>query len=242
MVENEVDNRMSDASVLDNPIWHALNSRHRFLNCGTGLAARYPAEVARFVGLALPSAEAFADLARLVQPREPVALCSPEPLDLPPAWQALQSRSLEQMVCPRLEGDAPHLGLPLGVADVPEMLALAVATEPGPFSPGTIRMGRYHGFRSGDDRRLVAMAGERLRLDGYTEISAVCTDPAFRGRGYAKRLVTGLAARALAEGSIPFLHVKTENGAKGLYEALGFRVRRTLTLTVVTPRQPHDAP
>ena len=122
---------------------------------------------------------------------------------------------------------------------MPEMLALALVTEPGPFSEGTIRMGRYFGVRS-DEGRLIAMAGERLKLANYTEISAVCTDPAFRGRGYARALVAGLAAQALAEGCRPFLHVKTENGARGLYEALGFRLRRAINLTVLTPRPSHD--
>jgi predicted GNAT family acetyltransferase len=137
------------------------------------------------------------------------------------------------MVCD-LPAEGPiRLDLRLGAEDVPEMLALAQATDPGPFSEGTIQMGRYYGRRS-EDGRLAAMAGERLRLTDYTEISAVCTDPAFRGRGYARMLVAGLAAQALAEGSTPFLHVKTENGARGLYEALGFRVRRTIQLTVLT--------
>ena len=84
------------------------------------------------------------------------------------------------------------------------------------------------------------MAGERLQLTGYTEISAVCTDPAFRGRGYAKALVIGLAAQVLSEGNLPFLHVKTENGARGLYEAIGFRVRRSIQLTVLRRTNAQD--
>jgi predicted GNAT family acetyltransferase len=112
------------------------------------------------------------------------------------------------------------------------MLALAQTTEPGPFSEGTIKMGRYFGFKS-DDGQLVAMAGERLRMTGYTEISAVCTHPAYRGRGYARDLVNGLTRLAFLEGCIPFLHVKTENGAKAVYQSLGFRVRREMQLTVL---------
>ncbi len=225
---------MSDDSPLDNPIWFALDSHHRPLSRTNGLAARYDAEVSRFAALARPTSAAFRDLATLVQPEEPVAIFTAKTLDVPPEWEVLRSRPLEQMVCDRLEAGGSPLEFRLGVEDVPEMLALALTTEPGPFSEGTIRMGRYFGFRS-DDGRLIAMAGERLRLADYTEISAVCTDPAFRGHGYASALVAGLAALALAEGSKPFLHVKTENGARGLYEALGFRVRRAVHLTVLTP-------
>ena len=111
------------------------------------------------------------------------------------------------------------------------MLELTAATQPGPFAARTYEMGRYLGVRV--DGRLVAMAGERLRLAGATEISAVCTDPAFTGRGYARALMLPLMAKAVAEGQLPILHVKTENGAKHLYEKLGFRVRRAIRLTSI---------
>jgi predicted GNAT family acetyltransferase len=225
---------MTDEALLDNPIWHALNSVQRSFNCGAGLAARYPGEVSRFAGLERPTSEAFHDLATLVQPGETVALFTAEPPQVPEQWNVVRSRAVDQMVCEGLEGSSPPWTLQLGPDDVPEMLALALATEPGPFSKGTITMGRYFGVRS-EDGRLAAMAGERLRLTGYTEISAVCTDPAFRGRGYARALVSVLAAQALAEGCKPFLHVKTENQARGLYEGLGFSVRRAMQLTVLTP-------
>jgi predicted GNAT family acetyltransferase len=222
-----------DLSPLDNPIWHALNSLQRSFNCGTAVAARYPAEVSRFAALAHPTREAFSGLASLVQPGDTVALFTADALSVPAEWTVLRSRSLDQMVCHRMDGGDACLDLQLGAKDVPEMLALAHATDPGPFSEGTIRMGRYYGVRS-EDGRLAAMAGERLMLTNYTEISAVCTDPAFRGRGYASSLVKGLAAQALAEGCMPFLHVKRENGARGLYETLGFQIRRNIHLTVLT--------
>ena len=114
------------------------------------------------------------------------------------------------------------------------MLALTAATEPGPFLAETIQMGRYFGIRS-NDGRLIAMAGERLKLDGFTEISAVCTAPEFRGRGFARTLVAYLVAQTLNEGKMAFLHVKAENGAKILYQKLGFCVRRTIQLIVISP-------
>ncbi len=112
------------------------------------------------------------------------------------------------------------------------MLALAAVPEPGPFLVDTLQMGRYFGIRSSDGQ-LIAMAGERLRLEDFTEVSAVCTDPRFRGRGHARTLVAFLVARLLSEGKIPFLHVKAENGAKSLYEKIGFRVHGHIQLTVL---------
>jgi predicted GNAT family acetyltransferase len=223
---------------LDHPIWAALTTRHAALARTSGLARRYASDVSPLAGLSAPTTAAFADLAALVGPEEHVGLMTPEPLQVPGDWQVSRSRPIEQMICTELTvytGLArPSFSTPvaLGAADVPEMLALAAATEPGPFLPETIRMGRYFGTRSGDGR-LIAMAGERLKLNGFTEISAVCTHPDFRGQGHARALVEFLVAETLAEGNVPFLHVKEENGARFLYEKTGFRVRRTMQLTVI---------
>lgn len=118
--------------------------------------------------------------------------------------------------------------LTLGTEDVPEMLALVERTRLGPFLPRTIELGTYLGFRR--DGALIAMAGERMHPPGWTEISAVCTDPTFRGEGLATRLVLALAAGIRARGERPFLHASADNaGAIRLYESLGFTLRRRLT-------------
>lgn len=120
----------------------------------------------------------------------------------------------------------------LGPADVPDMLALVERTRPGPFLPRTIAMGTYLGIRARG--RLVAMAGERLHPPGWTEISAVCTDPGHRGRGLATRLVRAVAAGVRERGETPFLHTAAANAtAIRLYESLGFRLRRTRTFGAV---------
>ena len=149
------------------------------------------------------------------------------------------------MTCEALPAAQPFQALPLSTVDVPEMLALTAATAPGPFLPRTIGLGRYFGIRS-DDGRLAAMAGERLQLSAFTEISAVCTDPNFRGLGYAKGLVSMLASKLFSEGKMPFLHVNPDNGAKVVYEKIGFRMRTRIRLTVISPypenRQPESHP
>jgi predicted GNAT family acetyltransferase len=119
----------------------------------------------------------------------------------------------------------------LGPDDVADMLDLTSRTKPGPFEIRTRELGTYVGFRV--DGRLVAMAGERFRPPGYTEVSAVCTDPAFRGRGYAERAMRTVAAGIVARGEVPFLHVATENPAVRLYDKLGFRTRLEYEVAVV---------
>jgi predicted GNAT family acetyltransferase len=177
---------------------------------------------------------AFDDLRALVAPGEGVALVTREVLAIPEGWEVLLCRFIDQMVH-TLEPVAAPRETParLGDADIPDMLALTALTKPGPFAERTIRMGRYYGVRS-PEGRLMAMAGERMTSIDFTEISAVCTHPDFAGRGLGRVLVSHVLAQLLAEGKQPILHVKTENdGAKRLYERLGFRVNGAMSFVVM---------
>jgi ribosomal protein S18 acetylase RimI-like enzyme len=220
---------------LDNPIWFALTTEHQLLARSHGLARRYPPEVSPLAALLHPTNDGFADLQRLVSPGEHVALFTASSVDVPGDWQVDRTRWIDQMICQASLARPPVAPLQLGATDVPEMLELTAATEPGPFLPQTIQMGSYYGIRASDGR-LVAMAGERLQSTAFVEISAVCTHPEFRGRGYARDLTTFLAAQILAVGKTPFLHVKSENGAKVVYRNIGFRLRAAICLTVISLR------
>lgn len=140
---------------------------------------------------------------------------------------------LVQMIGERVTGaDCPE-AIPLGPADVREMLELVAETEPGPFLSRTIELGDYLGIRR--EGALVAMGGERFHLDGWTEISAICTKPDHRGRGLASQLIGALIAGIQRRSERVFLHVlATNTGAIRLYEELGFRIRQSTTITVVT--------
>jgi GNAT superfamily N-acetyltransferase len=124
-------------------------------------------------------------------------------------------------------------------ADVPEMLALTELTEPGPFLRRTIELGAYYGIH--ESGSLVAMAGERLRLTGFTEVSAICTHPSFRGRGYGNALMSVVISGIMNRGETPFLHVRTINPAIALYKKLGFRTRAQLYLAVIQ-QEPDKVP
>lgn len=225
---------MVDFELLDNPVWNSLRMGHSDMAIRNGSAARYPADISPLVDLSDTGPQAFADLRALVEPGETVGLVSPEACEPPHDWAVKRARFIDQMICPALELETTMPLLDLGEADAAEMLALAAATEPGPFVAGTQRMGRFRGVRA-PDGMLMAMAGERMHLDGLTEISAVCTWPQYRGRGLAKALVVAAAARILAEGNVPFLHVKGENdAARMLYERIGFRRRRQVHFMVMT--------
>jgi ribosomal protein S18 acetylase RimI-like enzyme len=222
----------ADEALLDNPVYAALCGAHARFAQVRGRARRYADDVAPFLALpSPPSAQDWLDAADLVAPGTHAAVrCGGE---VPDPWRAAASFDLVQMIGERIAGNDCEEAVVLGSADVPEVLELVAETEPGPFLARTIELGDYLGIRR--DGRLVAMAGERFRLDGWTEISAVCTRPDHRGHGLASLLIRALVARIHRRAQGVFLHVvNTNTAAISLYEELGFRIRQTTTITVVT--------
>jgi predicted GNAT family acetyltransferase len=220
-------------SLLDNSVWNALSTTHASFAEGDDLAKRYPVDVAPFAGTRDQSAESYDSLARLLGPAGTAALAFVAIPALPAGWTVVRLGSAAQMVWNgRVDPPVEHRVVDLEVSHVQEMLELTELTKPGPFSRRTPELGSYLGIRQGG--QLVAMAGERLRPSGFTEISAVCTRPDYRGRGYASSLVSTLIQRITKRDEIPFLGVRTENvGAIRVYEKLGFKTRRILTVAIV---------
>lgn len=223
--------------VLDNPVWHALTGTHATVAERAGLAARYEPDVAVFAAMPDDTTPAAWDaLAQLVGP-DGTAVVARRDLQMPKTWNVAFEAPCRQMWLPEdamsggenAETHAPGPLLALGAADVPEMLALVARTRPGPFVTRTVELGTYLGVR--DRGELIAMAGERLHPPGFTEISAVCTDPEYRGKGLASGLVRAVVRGIRARGEIPFLHLKTDNdAAHRVYSALGFDTRTELSV------------
>lgn len=222
----------SDSHVLDNPAWAALTGPHAHLAQRIGQAARYPEDVAPFIAVADdPDEAAWADVARLAGPGAQVSVAG---LRTPPpeGWEVVMKLGGVQMVDSGVDAAHDAEAVRLGPDDVPEMLDLVARTQPGPFRPRTIELGAYLGIRR--DGALIAMAGERLHPPGWTEISAVCTDDAYRGHGLASRLVRAVAAVIRERGETPFLHASGTNvDAIRLYESLGFALRYRPTFVAV---------
>ncbi|MFJ1455747.1 GNAT family N-acetyltransferase [Nocardia sp. N2S4-5] len=223
---------------LDDPVRGSLRGAHRRFATWAGRIGRYDPEVAGFIGHPpVLSDQDWADLATLLGPGGSAGLRGGDHAP-PPGWTVLDRLASVQMDGSALRvADDPDLEV-LTAADVPEILALIARTQPGPYAPRTIEMGTYLGLRM--DGRLIAMAGERLHPPGWTEISAVCTDAEFRGRGIGSRLVRAVGARIRARGETPFLHALARNTtAIGLYETLGFTLRQRSALTLVqAPARP----
>lgn len=220
----------ADESVLDRPVWHSIAGVHAALGTRHGSAVAYDPAISPFAGTADEGAGSWADLRTLLGPGRPGVLAGdpevPEGVDVPLRLTGFQMIAREWHPEPDAEA------IELGPADHAEMYDLASRTRPGPFELRTPEIGRYVGFRV--DGRLVAMAGERFRPPGFTEISAVCTDEDFRGRGYAERAMNTVGAGIVARGETPILHVAGTNaGAIRLYERMGFETRREISFVAV---------
>jgi ribosomal protein S18 acetylase RimI-like enzyme len=217
---------------LDNPVLASLAGPHAGLALTRGRAARYPADIGPFCAVPdEPDAADWADAAGLLSPGEKLLFPALRAMP-PPDWEVLGLGEGVQLVATALDVAPDEEAAPLGPADVPDMLSLTRRSKPGPFRSRTIELGAYLGIRR--DGQLVAMAGERMRVPGWTEISAVCTDPEWRGQGLASRLTRAVAAGIAARGDTPFLHViATNTTAIRLYKELGFTFRREIQFVLL---------
>jgi ribosomal protein S18 acetylase RimI-like enzyme len=211
---------------LENVIWHALNTRQAHFAESCNTARRFMREVTSLCAFAEPTDDGYEGLARLAGPGGTAAIFLDRPYEPRPGLDYVVGAPLLQMICENGHGSAQRKSsakiLELGDKDSPEMLELTELTKPGPFGRRTHELGYYAGIR--DNGKLVAMAGERLKVPGFTEVSAVCTHPDHLGKGHAAALMIEVMRAIRNRGEIPFLHVRADNArAIGIYERLGFR-------------------
>lgn len=222
--------------LLANITWHTLTGPHAKFSAGTDTARRYASGFSPIVGFTDPERPDFTALAAFCAPGEHF-YCDGWSGAVPDGWQLDAESTMFKMVWEAelpAEDPAPE-AIPLGPQHAEQALALATLTRPGPFGPRTIELGEYFGCFEGE--RLVAMAGERMCAGPLREISGVCTQPEFQGRGLARRLMLKLVRRQMQRGETPFLHVMRDNlGARGLYARMGFVDHRESVVRVVAPR------
>ena len=223
----------NSAHPLDRPVWNSLTGRWGPMALRAGAALRLAPEYGPFVATPDLTAASLRDLVAFDPAETGLDLVEHSPIESPPGLAIALQAGLVQMTARAITaGEAGFEVIPLGEADAPEMLALAQLTRPGPFAARTQALGGFIGVKSGG--RLIAMAGERMKPEGFCEVSGVCTHPDHRGRGYASSLMRLVARRILERGETPFLHVfETNAGAIALYRSLGFELRTVVVLTVL---------
>jgi len=226
--------------ALEQPVWNTLATRHARFAIGGERARRFMPEIGPLAATRDNEPESLAALADLVPAGGTLLLLQAEPIALPASLVATTSAPGVQLVLDgteRLAEVTPDTRIaPLTADDGPAMLALATLTRPGPFASRTYELGDFVGIKDGGV--LVAMAGERMKHPGFTEVSGVCTHPDARGRGLARVLSAHVARRIVERGETPYLHAYAANAAAvGLYESLGFRVSRTMHVAVIARAQ-----
>lgn len=231
--------------ALDNVCYQSLTTRHAHLAESFDQARRFVPEISVIGGFLEPTPRGYESLATLVKDGQTVNLALEAPHEPRPGWIVVFASPMLQMVYqgpePRTDSKtaADERIIELGAKDVPEMMELTSLTRPGPFNRRTHELGRYLGIFQNEN--LVAMAGERLKVPGYTELSAVCTHPEHTGKGYARKLMTAIMQQICDRGETPFLHVREANTrAVGLYERMGF-VKRVLLHLAVLRKDTHES-
>ena len=223
--------------ILDNMIWNAITTGNSNIALVDGDAGFYQPDIAPFAALKEPTAINLTKLydSTAAGRKLAVSFLNDMPLN-ENQWKLLHRLDCCQMVYENpvasFTTNANPKIVQLTDEHIPAMLELTALTKPGPFLQRTILFGNYFGIFI--DGKLVAMAGQRMHPVPYLEVSAVCTHPDFRGKGYAKALMLHVMKLILDNGFTPFLHVLTSNtGAIQLYESIGYRIRRQINIDVI---------
>lgn len=219
---------------LDNPAYYGMISGNRDLSLGTEGVRYFPASVSPFVGMADHGAERFGELAGMLPRGQVAAVATAAEIVIPSAWKVVQhGMGLQMMgegVAAAETGDWEFV--PLRVEHVPQMVALAKLTNPGPFAERTIEFGNFVGVFDGE--RLMGMSGHRLHPVPYIEVSGVCVHPDYSGRGLGGALTLYQVEKIREMGELPILHVWASNTrAIGVYESLGFVTRTALHFNII---------
>lgn len=224
---------LQTGATLANPVWHALGTVQQHLNAGNQQLRFFAPAVAPFAGMENWDAASLHHFEANMPAQRRLYLMQETAVVIPSSLQVHFTVPLYQMICadfqPAFE-DYPLV--PLTEEHIPQMLALTALTKPGPFLAQTIQLGGYVGVFDGD--QLIAMGGERLKVPGFTEVSAICTHPDYRGRHLARHILSQVSQQIIRRGEVPFLHSLTTNEpALKVYAQLGFRLNRNIFFAIV---------
>lgn len=213
--------------LLDNPIWNALQSAHKEFSIGTSEIKKYTSDILPFMGLNTPDENLLQDILPFMEAGEEIFIGGNLPT-IPANWSIQARVNCLQMVCEKpskIKRSGEAQIVKMVESDYEEMVALINQVLPGYFKSRTPQLGTYYGIKI--NGKLIAVSGERFKMEGFYELSAICTHPDFSGNGYAQQLMLKVSGEIFEQGMIPFLHVEESNKrAIRLYEYVGFKKRR----------------
>ncbi len=221
-----------DEKKLDNPVWYSLSETHKKKALDFGEMKFYDPDYCSFGGFTEVenTASALVEYSKLASS---FFIFGAKPI-LPKSLKLKNELVCLQMIInSKIEENFQDEIVALDEAHLDDLLGLVKIVYPEYFKQKTASLGDYFGIYK--NNQLVSITGERMRMDGFIEVSAVITHPDHTGKGYAKQLVTHVVNAILDKNNTPFLHVSEANfGAIQLYEKLGFRTRRKISIWNIT--------
>ncbi|WP_343697211.1 GNAT family N-acetyltransferase [Flavobacterium sp.] len=218
---------MTEENKLDNPVWNSLCESHKKFALDYNGTKFFNQDYCPFGGFSdhnstLEATEKYASLC------ENFFIVGEKPKIADTLKITKELVCLQMIIYEKIQITFSDEIIKLTEEHAEELFNLVNLVQPGYFKPKTFLLGSYYGIFN--DKKLVSVAGERMKMNAFTEVSAIVTHPDYTGKGYAKQLTSHVVNAVFDEGKTPFLHVVESNlGAIKLYEKLGFATRRKMS-------------
>lgn len=219
-------NTDQEISKLDNPVWWSLYEVHKDFSVHYGSIKFYHPDYLPFGGF-VQTADPSVSISAYSKLVDDFFVVGEKPA-FDSSLQLKKELVCLQMVCnERTDTGDTEIITQLEEEHWRALSELVNLVQPGYFKHKTPLLGEYYGIFK--KNRLVAVAGERMKMNAFTEISAV-THPDHMGRGYEKQLIAHAVNNIFDQEKTPYLHVAESNiKAIRLYEQEGFVTRRKMS-------------
>ncbi|MCV9929096.1 GNAT family N-acetyltransferase [Flavobacterium sp. LS1R49] len=223
----------TDYTKLDNPAWHSLSETHKEFQVDYNTIKFYHPDYCPFGGFMTSEniSNAIDEYSKLTDSFFIVG-------EKPQLSNQLELKKelicLQMIIYNRIDIEIKEEIIPLTTNDHNDALfELVSLVQPGYFKRKTALLGNYIGIFK--DSKLIAVTGERMKMNDFTEVSAIVTHPDYTGQGYARQLIAHAVNNIFDQNKTPYLHVVENNiGAIKLYEKLGFTTRRKMSLWYIS--------
>jgi ribosomal protein S18 acetylase RimI-like enzyme len=216
-----------DENKLDNPVWHSLSESHHHFSIERDNAMFYHPDYCPF-GAFIGTGNISKAIDKYAEQCGNFYIVGEKPTFSSALYLRNELVCNQMIIFNEVDLAIQEEILEIGQGQANKLFQLVNLVQPGYFKSKTSLLGNYYGIFK--DNELIAVTGERMKMNNYTEVSAVITHPAHIGKGYAKQLVAHTVNSIIQQNKLPYLHVaETNSPAIKLYEKLGFTIRRRIS-------------
>lgn len=219
----------ADYTKLDNPAWYSLSETHQEFSINYNTIKFYNPDYCPFGGF-IASENISESIDEYSELTDGFFVVGEKPQLSKQLKLNRELICLQMILNNRINVEIKEEIIALTTSDhIEALFELVNLVQPGYFKRQTALLGNYFGIFK--DNKLIAVTGERMKMNDFTEVSAIVTHPDHTGQGYAKQLIAHTVNIIFDQNKIPYLHVVENNiGAIKLYEKLGFTTRRKMSL------------